>query len=168
MRSITRAAGVGLLAAGFVILTAPAGWAIDTLRSWNSSTTPLTASGYGSTGYGYGQWKVSTGTDGTKSRLYANIKLNNADNHTVYAKLKTQSNAGSCFAPDYTSCVATWYHYASSDSSHYNGSVYKQYVTRTDVNPSGDYARAIVNVCLDIPWRSDIYSGDSYTKGDWY
>lgn len=134
--------------------------------TWNSSASPLTVSGYGSTGKGYGTWTISTGTDGTKYRTGANLFYTNADDHKVYTSTDNYTNAGICFAPDYTSCQQAYYYYNSSETSHVNtpGSwVYRS--SSAGVAPTGDYHRGYIRVKIDVPWRSDPSSGASITKG---
>lgn len=134
--------------------------------TWNSSTTPLTVTGYGSTGKAYGDWNISTGTDGTRYRTGANLYLINADNHKVYAKTDNYANSGSCIAPDYTSCSQTFYYYNSSETTHYNVSkAWKKYNSSNTVDPRSDYHRAYIRVKLDVPWKADPSSSPSITKG---
>lgn len=82
-------------ALGLIMLSGVSAYAV----SWNTSRKPLTVSGYGSVGDGFGSWTVSSDKDGTRSRLTASLWYKNADNHTVYAKLETWVNAGVCAAP---------------------------------------------------------------------
>ena len=167
-RTSARLAAVALAVPAIVVATAGAGFALGEVRTWNSSGTPLKVTGYGSTGYGYGTWRASTASDGTRSRLSANLRINNADNHAVFAKLTTQTNAGYCAAPEYVSCTAQYFTYDDSDTSRYSGSSYKAHNTSTGLNSSGNYARGLVTVKLDIPWRDDPSSGTSYTQPEPY
>lgn len=86
--------------------------------TWNSSSNPLTVTGYSSTGKGYGTWTVSTSSDGTRYRTGANLWMHNADNHKVYAQTSNYANAGLCVAPQYTSCSQSYYYYNSSETAH--------------------------------------------------
>jgi hypothetical protein len=61
-----KAAGGAL---GLVMLSGASAYALNR----NSLSSPLTVTGYGSTGKGYGSWTVSTGSDGTRSRLSATL-----------------------------------------------------------------------------------------------
>ena len=167
-RTLARLASVAAVSTAVVATTAGASYALGEVRYWNSSSAPLTVTGYGSSGYGYGTWKVSTGTDGTRSRLTANLRINNADNHAVYATLTTQTNAGYCVEPDYTSCTAQYFTYATQDTAHYTGASWKALTTSTGLNASGNYARGLVNVKLDIPWRTDPSSGTTFTRASAY
>ena len=155
---------LGLAVAGAALLAGSATGA--QALNWNSASNPLTVSGYGSTGYGYGTWTVSTGSDGTRSRLSANLKYSNADNHKVFAKLQTYVNAGYCLSSDYLSCTAQYYYYTSSDTSRVNQTgVWVNRTTSTGLPGEADYARAGVQVRLDIPVRPDVGSGITWTKG---
>lgn len=143
-------------------VSAPASLAVN----WAKSSEPLKVSGYGSTGYGYGTWTVSSGSDGTRSRLTANLKYSNGDNHKVYGRISTWTNAGICISPEYTSCTATYYPYASNDTAHVNeAGKWVAKTATTSVNPAADYARGQVFVRLDIPLRPDPTSEQTLTKG---
>ncbi len=167
-RAAARLAAVVLASGALVAATSGAAYALGEVRAWNSPSAPLMVSGYGSAGYGYGTWKASTGSDGTRSRLSANLRIRNTDNHMVFAKLTTQTNAGYCFQPEYTSCSASYFTYASSTTGRYAGSTYKSFGASTGVNASGNYVRGLVNVQLDIPWRDDPSSGTTYTQPEAY
>ncbi|SNT06803.1 hypothetical protein SAMN06309944_1943 [Micrococcales bacterium KH10] len=149
-----------------LLLSVTAGTAHAKIRYWNSASTPLTVTGFGSTGYGYGNWTVSTSTDGTKSRLGATMKYKNADNHKVYAKLETLVNAGTCLSSDYTSCTQKYYSHDWNNSGKID-KANKWFTKRATTGVPGiaDYARASINVKLDIPWRADPTSGTTHTKG---
>lgn len=134
--------------------------------SWNSAATPLTVTGYGSTGKGHGTWTISTGTDGTRYRTSASLYLINADNHKVYAKTSNYSNSGVCFAPDYTSCQQSFYLHNTSETTHYNvAKTWKTFSSSAAVNGTADYHRAAINVKLDVPWKADPSSGATWTTG---
>lgn len=134
----------------------------------NSKSKPLTVVGYGSTGYGYGDWKVSTGSDGTRSRLSGYQRLNDSDNHKVYMGLETWVNAGACVSGDLLDCTQAYYYYASTTTSHTNSSAYVNKKATTGLTAAADYARAAVRVSLDIPWRTDQHGGWAYTDGNKY
>ena len=138
--------------------------------TWNSSGTPLTVSGYGSTAKGYGTWLISTGTDGTRSRLTANLKITNADDHAAYAKLETMVNAGACFSGSYLNCSSPYYSWAFAKTSGVTTatgatSVWVSKSTSTNLSPYGNYARALVFVALDIPYLPDAISQPTLTNG---
>lgn len=148
-------AGSSLL--GFVA----AAYAVD----WNSSGSPLTVTGYGSTGKGYGQYYVSTASDGTKYRCSARVWLNNADNHKVHTSTDNYVNAGVCLAPKYLSCTQKYYYYSNMQSSHINAVAWTEAPLKAPVTATADYARGYIQVKLDVPWRSDPESGYSLTNG---
>lgn len=133
-----------------------------------SSSKPLKLEGYGSTAYAYGNWKASSASDGTRSRLSGYQKLKDADNHKVYMGLETWVNAGSCVGGDLMSCTQQYYYYASTTTGHTNSESYVNKKTTTGLTAAGDYARAAVRVSLDIPWRTDKHGGWSFTGGDKY
>ncbi|MDR2374317.1 MAG: hypothetical protein LBD77_09555 [Bifidobacteriaceae bacterium] len=135
-------------------------------RAWNSSSNPLKVAGYGSTGWAYGSFTVSTGSDGTKARGTNAAKYSNADNHKVYVKQITYVNAGYCVASEYLSCSQAYYKYTENDSTHINVvNTWKAANTKTSVPGTADYAKGGFHVKLDIPLRGDPGSGQSLTKG---
>ena len=91
-------------AASFLAMMAMAP-AADAAVNWMSSSNPLVVTGYGSTGEGYGTWQVSTGSNGTRFHTSVTQRIDDADNHKVWAQIENWTNAGSCFQPDYTSCT---------------------------------------------------------------
>ena len=136
--------------------------------NWNSSSAPLRVFGYGSNGWGFGDWTVSTGGDGTRSRLMAQQRIDNADNHTVFVTFETWVNAGFCFAPQYTNCSQPYYFFESGSTSRVNSSSWRQRWATTGVSPAADKARAYVRVKLDVPWRMDPSSNPTITNGRTY
>lgn len=133
---------------------------------WNSKSQPLTATGYGSVGKGYGSWSVTTSSDGTRSRLSAYLYYKNADNHKVFAGLVTYVNSGVCVSGDLLTCTQKYFYWDASDTPKYNvANTWAQKKTTTSVDPLSDYARAGIRVKLDIPVRPDISSGETLTKG---
>jgi hypothetical protein len=165
------------LAGGLVALAAGAALAVGATsvayakgeyKYWNSSTNPLVVTGYGSWAKAYGQWRVADGSSGTRSWLDARVWYYNADNHKKYSKFETWVNAGICVAPQYTSCTAAYYYYAGAQTPHSNVAAAQWLYANTGVSPSGNYARARVWVCLDVPLRSDPCAGPTYTAGTAY
>lgn len=73
--------------------------------------------------------------------------------------------ATASFAPTYLSCTASYYNYNSSTTSKHDKSTWQYRTASAPVNPTADYARAGINVRIDIPWRSDISSGTTFTNG---
>lgn len=57
-------------------------------QSYGSSSSSLKVTGYGSTASSYGSWSI-TQNNGTRSSLSASVRINNADDHKVYARLTT-------------------------------------------------------------------------------
>ncbi|WP_433531081.1 hypothetical protein ACQPYA_02875 [Micromonospora sp. CA-263727] len=173
MRTVSGRLGAAVLAvafgaalAFFAAIVAPAQAAPKgTWVNWNSSSSPLTVTGYGSTARGYGKWRVVDNSQGTRSYTSGYYWYSNADNHKKYGWMMTQSNSGLCVAPQYTSCSSSYYNYTSNESSHSNttGGQWLDFSTRVD--PGGSYARAQQKVCLDVPVRSDPCSGATLTEG---
>lgn len=174
VRSLSRKFGVAFLsiAAGGALAFAAAApaqaAAKGTWVNWNSSSNPLSASGYGSTAKGYGKWRVVDNSQGTRSYTSGYYWYSNADNHKKYGWMMTQSNSGICYAPEYTSCTASFYNYTSNESTHSNVTGGQWLDFSTKVDPSGSTARAQERVCLDVPVRSDPCSGTTYTQGEPY
>lgn len=135
---------------------------------WNTSSNPLTVTGYGSTGYAYGDWRIADTSNGTRSILRSRLKYNDADNHKVYVQWETWTNAGYCAQPDYTSCDQAYYYWAMDETSHQNEESWTWHSDSTSLNPAADYARARIAVRLDIPWRPDPISGWVLTRGSNY
>lgn len=156
---------VAALAVGGVLAIAAgsAAQAKDEYKYWNSSTNPLTVTGYGSTAKAYGQWRVADGADGTKAFLDSRMWLQNADNHKKYTYNETWTSTGYCIEPQYTSCSAQFYFYASSETSHSNTGDWQWLYTSTYVPSSGNSARGSEWACLDIPLRSDPCNGATKT-----
>lgn len=134
---------------------------------WNHGD-PLEAKGYGSYGWGYGNWKVNTQSDGTRSRLGANVSISNADNHKVFAKLATHVNAGYCVSPQFVTCSSEYYLWAEADTARHDGYSWAYKTSSTSLPGNADYTRAGIQVRLDIPSRPDIGSGWTWTKGKQY
>ncbi|GAB1640189.1 hypothetical protein [Krasilnikovia sp. MM14-A1259] len=160
------------VAAGAALASAAASPALAATKgtwvNWNSSSAPLTVKGYGSTAKGYGKWRVVDNSQGTRSYTSGYYWYANADNHKKYGAMVSQSNAGVCYAPQYTSCTAAYYNAGSAESTHSNvtGGQWLDFSTAAAFN--GNYARAAEQVCLDVPFRSDPCSGYTYTQGEPY
>lgn len=154
------------VAASFV--TASSAFAKGEYKYWNSSSNPLVVTGYGSTARAYGQWRIADGSAGTRSYHDARMTYVNADNHTKYSKMETWTNSGICIAPQYTSCTASYYFYASAGTRHSNALGWEWLYANTGLSSSGNYARDAAYACLDIPWRPDPCSGPTLTSGSAY
>jgi hypothetical protein len=127
-------------------------------KYWPSSGN-LSVSGYGSTAYARGQWRVADSSNGTRSWLDSYTSMSNADDHRKFTHFQTQSA---------TSSGGPWSLYAESGTVHSNNENWEWLYANTGVNPSGSYARARVKVCLDIPLRSDPCSGYAVTGATSY
>lgn len=158
-------AGVTILAVGGAATVASAK---GEYRFWNGVSDPLTVTGYSSTGEAYGNWRVSDGGDGTRARTNARMRIDNADNHTVYVTVETWDNTGVCFAPEYTSCTQDWFYYSSAEAGRNNSYSWDWYGASTGVDQTASYARGHARVHLDIPWRPDPDAGPTITDGTEY
>ena len=144
----------------------------STVRSWNSSTTPLTVKNEGGTpaGQGYGNWTIATGGTGTESKAYGYLRdLLPGNGYNVYFKLETWTNAGYCVQPEYTSCSSQYYYYAQQFSGGtketWNQNYWSpKYLAATRLNPSGSYARAHMFVQESNNF-GDPWSGPTITSG---
>ncbi len=147
--------------------------AYATLYYWNSGNEPLTASDDGDKkAAGYGSWKIGTTVNGTRSQAYGYLKDLDDNGHNVYFELFTQTNAGYCIQPGYTSCDSKWYTWKSQFSDFDKETWGKDYwssefYASTSVNPDADYARARMRVS-ESNWGADTHSGSTYTKGNRY
>lgn len=156
-------------------------FAYNTASYWNTSGTPLVKSGYGSPAKAYGYIRIFNGSNGT--RLYSSAwnKFTDGDNHRAYIQGVSQFNAGTCRAATPTvtykgvsvaswpSCRQTLYDYArfQSDGLNYTRNVWTQMHNKnTGVHSGADRGRALVKLCIDIPWRTDSCTGQSYSASD--
>jgi hypothetical protein len=152
-------------ALGLVMLSGASAYAVN----WASASAPLTVKGQGSTGKGYGSWQVSSGGDGTRSRLTANLWYHNADDHKVFARMETWVNSGICVAPQYTSCSAAYYFEDDVDTRHSNqNDRWVNVRSSTGVPGSASYARAGIQVKLDVPFEPDPESRKLWAGGMGY
>ncbi len=158
---------VRLLKASMLVLllsgvAAPAASAVG----WNSAGSPLKVTGYGSTVEGYGSWYVSTGSSGTifKTTTYQRVAVQ-GDNHKVHADIQNWTNAGICYAPQYTSCTAAYYYYNGDSTESTIKSKWVRDYEEAPVNPSADYGKGRIRMRIDVPWRTDPASGWTLTNG---
>ncbi|MEV0269760.1 hypothetical protein AB0H43_13350 [Hamadaea sp. NPDC050747] len=154
---------VGALAAGGLLAAsgAVAAHAKGEYYQWNSSASPLSISGYGSTAKGYGQWRLADGSSGTRSFLDARLWYTNADNHTVYADLSTQGDCEKNTDGSY-SCGAYVTDYGA-ETPHYNVSnTWAWKYANTAIDEISSRHRARILVCLDVPLRVDPCAGPAY------
>lgn len=127
----------------------------------------LVAEGYGSTGKSNGFWQIGE-NNGTKSQLFSDTYLNNADDHAVYNYWETWTNSGVCFQPTYTSCNAPYYFFDSDESAHQTVEGWDDHYNHMGLPASASYARAAIRVRIDVPWRGDPESGQHLTTGSDY
>lgn len=161
-----RAVAAAAVAVAVVGAAPTAAYALNNVRVWNSSSSPLVVNGYGSSGYAYGDWKLYNSSSGTRSHASAYTKLSNADNHKVYIELDTQVNAGYCTTySKYLACTQKYWSHASDESDHHSSSSYKYNPASTGVSGDADFARGRIKANLDIPWRDDPETGWSYADG---
>lgn len=161
--TLTALAGVAL-----VVGAASAAQAKAEYHYWNSSSVPLTVSGYGSTVKTYGQWRVADSTSGTRSWFDARTSYHNADNHKKYVKFETWTSSGYCIQPSYTTCTAQFYYYAGAESRHSNVTGWEWLYGNTDLPISANSAKGANFACLDVPWRADPCSTSAVTTGSNY
>jgi len=132
---------------------------------WNSSGSPLTVTGYGSTGKGYGKLAVTSGGSGTVYSATTYQKISNADNHKVYAQLTYYSNSGVCFAPSFAQCTSQYYVHASDNTEATSSSSYVTDYESAPIDGYASYHRLRARMILAIPYRPDPGSGYSWTPG---
>lgn len=121
--------------------------------NWRSSSSPLSVTGYGSTGWGYGYLETVRPSTGDKAQQIAYVKINNADNHTVYANGTT-----ALYNADNTIKSST----AWNQSTHKSNSSYVKVgpYASTSRN-SASKAKGTSMVCIDVPVRYDPCSGSA-------
>jgi hypothetical protein len=178
VRAILTALFAAILCGGVFMGTA---FAYNTASYWNTSGTPLETSSYGSTAKAYGYIKIYNGSNGTRLYSYAWNKFTDADNHRAYIQGVSQFNAGTCRALTATvtykgvsvassaSCSQQFYDYSEfrSDGLNYTRNVWTQMPNKnTGVHSGADRGRARVKLCIDIPWRTDSCTGQSYSASD--
>jgi hypothetical protein len=135
-------------------------------KLWANPTAPLRVEYDHSVGWGFGAWTVSSGSDGTRSRLGANVAMSYPfKGRKVFAKLTTWVNAGYCISPDFVTCSMKYYYYDQSDTKHVQSIPWYYVSTTTGVPGGADYARAEIQVKLDIPWKPDPASNSLFTTG---
>ena len=165
-----------------VIGGASAANAYNTPGSWNTSATPLTLTSYGSTAKAYGSASIYNGTNGTRIYTSAKHTFFDADNHQPFLDGTSEWNAGTCGLESITiqlkgvavgasaSCAAVFNdgaNFGRSNGSTSNVSAWTAMPAMSAAPNSGsDRGRAVVKLCLDIPWRTDPCTGSSYSPAD--
>lgn len=155
--------------------------AYNSVSYWNVSSTPLKVSGQGSSAQAYGYIKIFNGSSGTRMYSYAANKFTDADNHRAYITGETQYNAGTCRSEgttvvvkgievsSSTSCARQFYDKDGYriDGLNYTTSSWTQMPYKNwNVDGGADRGRLVVNLAIDVPWRSDPVSGPSYSAAD--
>ncbi|WP_353647662.1 hypothetical protein ABLG96_12220 [Nakamurella sp. A5-74] len=169
MKLWNKAAALAAVVVAFSVVSAPQAFAKGEFIEWNSRANPLTVSGYGSTGYSYGRFRVADSSAGTRAFDDGWVKLSNADNHRVYITQATLVNSGSCIAPSFLSCTQQYYVQDRAESPHDNRTgAWLSAKSSTGVDDVADYARGAMRTCLDIPLRTDPCSGQTLTAGTQY
>lgn len=159
-------ARLAALVTAFVVLGALLAPAAEAVVWWNSRSAPLTVTGYGSVGRGYGYLEIRHTSSGTMYRARTFQKIWRADiNHRVYARLVYFSNSGICFAPSFAQCRSSWFVHTSDKTE---PTKYAGYASDWEYAPIDGYAnfhRLRARIVLAIPWRPDPSSGYAYTNG---
>lgn len=156
--------------------------ALDNVGYWNKSATPLVVTGYGSTARAYGYYTIKNGSNGTRAYNYAWNKFVDGDNHKAYLLAESWFNAGSCrsesssvriYGVDVSSssnCAQQFYHYRDfgrADGLNKTVSTWTAMPTRsTGFKEGADRGKALVKLCIDIPWRTDKCTGKSNSAFD--
>lgn len=167
------------------VLAAPlSAVALNSSSSWAISSNPLIESSYSSHGYGYGSWKITRTSDGTKSYATGYLKVGATDDYDVYYSMKSQFNSGRCvngfslgvdifgtggaFGMNY-SCTEAFYNSSGwSESTKVPYTTYTRRTAHRDVDPTASIGRARIHVCLGVPWRIDPCTGYNYSGADTY
>lgn len=162
--------------------TATTAQAYNTASYWNTSSSPLVASGYGSKAQTYGYIKIFNGSSGTRMYNYSWNKFIDADNHQSYLSATSQFNAGSCAnlsvqvvykgvsVGGSSNCAKQFYDrtkFPRSTGLNYTKNTWVAMPTvSVGVHSGADRGRAKVQACIDIPLRVDKCSGVSYSSAD--
>ena len=182
---LRRFLAIGATAGLALSLTAPSASAIDHTTDWAKKSLPLSVKAkQGSTGYGYGVWRVTRTSDGTKGFATGTLKINNVDDHSVHYDLVVQANAGYCVSGlslgvDFRgtggslganfSCTKAFYDYKTGVSSKsYSKTWERPHYARAAVHPDGSVARGKARVVVAIPFAPDARTGWNFTGADTY
>lgn len=156
--------------------------AIDTPGTWNSQSRPLEVTHYSSTASAAGSAYISNGSNGTRIYNRGTHKFTDADNHRPYLQATSEWNAGTCRDMSSTvqyrgvqvggssTCARVFYdgaNFARAEGVAYTTSTWKAFPTKSARPNSGsDRGRAKVQLCIDVPWRTDKCTGHSYSTAD--
>lgn len=162
---------VGVVAAlGLVaLISATPAQAVDTVRNWASASSPwvVTVDGVAQ-GAAYGDWRLTYQSSELRSYARGYVKDYRAGGASIYFELRTQTNAGHCIAPAWTSCSQPWNGFADDDSAHSNSDLWVSTSASTSVHSNADYARGLLRTCEEVNWVPDDCTGWYYTQGDSY
>ncbi len=139
-----------------------------TQYTWRPSDNPIIVkeSDGSKRGAAYGVWNLVDTSNGLRSHGKAKLYDYRPGGNGIYTEMQTQSNAGYCFQPDYTSCESQWYEWRRDQTSRWFQKYYSTYqLMSTSVDPNGSYARALVKVCEDQAWSGDPCTSWAYTSG---
>lgn len=170
IRRVSRVIGgviAGVLACSVTVVSNAS--AINTYRYWYNDRNPLTVYDDGhAQGAGFGQWRVTHTSSGTKSVAFAYVKDYWPTGNYIYLEHQVQSNAGICSAPQYTSCNQPYYDGQKGSSSGSNSSEWTAQSVIVTPNLNANYARAKVRICEEQRWSPNPCSGWAVTLGDWF
>ncbi|MFG1745739.1 hypothetical protein ACGFJ4_16355 [Micromonospora chalcea] len=161
--------GIALVAA-FTATSAGPAHAINTVRTWNSSSNPLIVRDDAgvSQGRGYGTWKVAQTSNGTRSLGNGQLKDDRPTGASVYIHMRTQTNSSLCVTNPVFSCSGdNWGTTDYGDSDRTNSD---RWITISQmsqrVNTTASAARGRFQVCEDRRLSPDRCTGATVTTGD--
>lgn len=138
--------------AGFTVASAQA----YSIRYWNSGGEPLTAFRYNSRAEAYGNFYISTGTDGTRARSAVSMKVTpGGENLAGYVEYQLLDSSGICFAPEYTSCSQSFYNDASGWTGNQRNNFWAVFPIYLRIDPTASSYRGKFRAKLDVAWRPD-------------
>lgn len=167
-RSVKRLGPIAAVAL-MVLASATPAHALNTVRSWASSSSPwVVYVDDVAQGAAYGNWRLTYQSSSLRSLANGYVKDYRVGGASVYFELRTQTNAGICISPGWTSCNQPWNTYANDDSSHSNSDLWVSTSASTSVHSNADYARGLLRTCEEVNYVPDDCSGWFYTQGDSY
>ncbi|WP_188432335.1 hypothetical protein, partial [Ornithinimicrobium tianjinense] len=112
-------------------------------------------------------WRTGLNNAGAYSGLSAfRLDDRRTDGHMVYGRSITQSNAGICVSPEYTSCSQGWYNYSSANSQGWGSTTWSGWFYQSaPTDPGADYHRGRALACIQINYWPDHCDGSVYTRG---
>lgn len=158
--------------------------AINSPGTWNTQSSPLKVTHYSSTAQAAGSAYISNGSNGTRIYNQGTHKFTDADNHRPYLKAQSEWNSGDCRDMSVTvqykgvsvsassGCAKNFYpgnSFPRADGVTYTTSSWKSFPTKSAApNRGSDRGRAMVQLCIDVPWRTDKCTGASFSTPDSY